>query len=154
MTEHKELAGRLRVYVESPLFPDHAMIDKSLLREAADVLERLSPPEGELTRYATVPLDDGRDVMDRHPYGEWVRYEDVTALLATKEAALVEANARADANLASYEIAARNGRKAEAANERRAAALEKIACRHVTIAPLWWQVEARAALTPDAGEGR
>jgi len=27
-------------------------------------------------------------------------------------------------------------------------ALEKIACPHVTGAPLWWQLEARAALQP------
>jgi len=26
--------------------------------------------------------------------------------------------------------------------------LEKIACPHVTEAPLWWQLEARAALQP------
>ena len=30
--------------------------------------------------------------------------------------------------------------------ERLRAALEKIACRHVTIEPLWWQTEARNAL--------
>jgi hypothetical protein len=28
-------------------------------------------------------------------------------------------------------------------------ALEKIACRHVTVEPLWWQVEARKALDTD-----
>lgn len=28
------------------------------------------------------------------------------------------------------------------------AALERIACRHVTEAPLWWQQEARNALEP------
>jgi hypothetical protein len=28
-------------------------------------------------------------------------------------------------------------------------ALEKIACRHVTVEPLWWQVEARKALDPE-----
>ena len=30
------------------------------------------------------------------------------------------------------------------------AALEEIACRHVTIAPLWWQQKARDALTQHA----
>lgn len=30
--------------------------------------------------------------------------------------------------------------------ERLREALEKLACRHVTVSPLWWQVEARKAL--------
>jgi hypothetical protein len=30
--------------------------------------------------------------------------------------------------------------------ERLRAALERLACRHVTEAPLWWQTEARAAI--------
>jgi hypothetical protein len=29
------------------------------------------------------------------------------------------------------------------------AALRKIACKHVTEQPLWWQLEARAALAPE-----
>jgi hypothetical protein len=29
------------------------------------------------------------------------------------------------------------------------AALRKIACEHVTEQPLWWQLEARAALAPE-----
>jgi len=31
-------------------------------------------------------------------------------------------------------------------------ALEKIACRHVTEQPLWWQIDARTALNPE-GDG-
>jgi len=31
------------------------------------------------------------------------------------------------------------------------ASLEKIACRHVTVEPLWWQLEARAALAKSTG---
>jgi len=30
-------------------------------------------------------------------------------------------------------------------------ALERLSCRHVTEQPLWWQLEARAALQPKAG---
>lgn len=33
-----------------------------------------------------------------------------------------------------------------AENERLREALGKLACRHVTVSPLWWQVEARKAL--------
>jgi hypothetical protein len=32
-------------------------------------------------------------------------------------------------------------------------ALEEIACRHVTVQPLWWQRSARAALQPEHKEG-
>jgi hypothetical protein len=42
----------------------------------------------------------------------------------------------------------------EEREERYKEALEKIACRHVTESPLWWQVEARNALAPQAEEAR
>lgn len=39
----------------------------------------------------------------------------------------------------------------EEREERYKTALEKIACRHVTESPLWWQIEARDALTESNG---
>lgn len=73
-----------------------ARVDAGIFIRYADFLDRLSAPvEGVgLTRYNTVSLDDGRDVMDPHPYGEWVRHDDATAALTAKEAERAEAEER------------------------------------------------------------
>lgn len=134
--------------------------------EVADKIEalfigRLAAPEGAgLTRYAIRPTtfhdSAAYEAIDR-PDGQWVRHEDAAAALAA------ERSARA-ANLAAYEIAARNGRKAEdaladAEVERDAL---KAALEEIEEFPLQWTESeaahamkdiARAALSP-ASEGK
>lgn len=152
MTETKELAGRqakLASFARSLMlhYDGAARGNLSDIAELADALERLSPPEG-LTLETTA--EDLRlirafarltDVSGSHIHARIRRlladHDTLTALLATKEAALVEANARAEAEEVEHArwlgqaLAERDEARAvvttlTAANERMAAALEKI----------------------------
>jgi len=86
-----------------------------------------------------------------------------TILMAEQEANDRAAARKKDSDAAQArirELEAECDRWAEASiaeDARRAAwreALERIACRHVTEAPLWWQIEARNALAFTNGVGK